>query len=100
MRDNPRAENPVRLMETYTAPKKGNLPAPNMEAPTTTTTSSGEEEGQATNAGQTTNAGLPIVARNFSIYTASYKEMPLMHRPYTHQYKFLVKDFCIHFLNK
>ena len=126
VRDNPAAESPVRLMETYIAPYSS--AAQNSTSTTTTTQSTNDEStnesttnGAATNEAtkdnstqdvsmndQTTNLQLdttnntspPPIERQFSIYTASYKEMPVMHRPYTNQYKFLVKDFCIHFLNK
>lgn len=75
IRDNPKAE-PVRLIETYYAPK------PTQDTPTD-------------------NANQPQpIERDFSIYAASYQDMPVMHRPYTNQYKFLVKDFCVHFINK
>lgn len=100
MRDNPGAD-PVRLMETYIA-----LPSPpttndtNNNNNTTTTTTTNDESSANQESVQPTYVQPTPVERDFSIYTASYKEMPLMHRPYTNQYKFLVKDFCIHFLKK
>jgi hypothetical protein len=113
-------------METYIAPHSA---TPQKNTPTTTTTTQSTHNDESTNDDSTkdestndeptdkstkdksvedetmndestTNNWPPPIERQFSIYTASYKEMPLMHRPYTNQYKFLVKDFCIHFLNK
>lgn len=117
VRDNPK-DNPVRLMETYIAP----LSLPKNTTTSTTTQSTTDEskptnddepkpmnddESKPTTNDESTNKNPgpasdfpPAIERQFSIYTASYKEMPLMHRPYTNQYKFLVKDFCVHFLNK
>ena len=38
------------------------------------------------------------IERNFIIHASTFKETPLVHRPYTNQYKWLVKDFCVHFI--
>eukprot|EP00026_Physarum_polycephalum_P009945 Phypoly_transcript_10085.p1 GENE.Phypoly_transcript_10085~~Phypoly_transcript_10085.p1 ORF type:complete len:447 (+),score=83.41 Phypoly_transcript_10085:51-1343(+) len=114
IKDNP-SDNPVRLMETYITPHSL---TPQHTITTTQSTHDDESTRESTKEKSTSdklqdesmrdeshpeatnNTSPPPIERQFSIYTASYKEMPVMHRPYTNQYKFLVKDFCIHFLNK
>jgi len=73
VKDNPSTDNPIRMMGCYYIPK---------------------EKPKADDVPQAPKE------RKFSIYTASYKDLPQMHRPYTNQYKWLVKDFCAHFVKE